>query len=147
MWKRATGQSRPCVRQSQSGKGKIVTVLGANGAGKSTILKTISGIIDRAGPDPFRGRRNPERDPAWIVRRGISHVPEGREVFPLLTVEENLRMAPTRAANAGGIAEDIDMVYGYFRFSRSAPGRRRACCRAGSSRCWRSAARCCRGRR
>ena len=96
-------------------KGKIVTVLGANGAGKSTILKTISGIIDpRKGQIRFEGVEIQSRDPAWIVRRGISHVPEGREVFPLLTVEENLRMGAYTRGDADGIAQDIDMVFSYF---------------------------------
>jgi branched-chain amino acid transport system ATP-binding protein len=96
-------------------KGKIVTVLGANGAGKSTILKTISGIIDPSkGQIRFEGAEIQSRDPAWIVRRGISHVPEGREVFPLLSVEENLRMGAYTRSDAEGIAQDIDMVYGYF---------------------------------
>jgi len=96
-------------------KGKIVTVLGANGAGKTTILKTISGIIDPSkGQIRFEGGDIQGRDPAWIVRRGISHVPEGREVFPLLTVEENLRMGAYTRHDAEGIAGDIDMVYGYF---------------------------------
>ena len=96
-------------------KGKIVTVLGANGAGKSTILKTISGIIDPSkGQIRFAGEEIQSREPAWIVRRGISHVPEGREVFPLLTVEENLRMGAYTRSDAEGIAQDIDMVYGYF---------------------------------
>jgi branched-chain amino acid transport system ATP-binding protein len=96
-------------------KGKIVTVLGANGAGKSTILKTISGIIDPGkGQIRFQGEEIQSRDPAWIVRRGISHVPEGREVFALLSVEENLRMGAYTRNDADGIAQDIDMVYGYF---------------------------------
>jgi len=96
-------------------KGKIVTVLGANGAGKSTILKTISGIIDpNKGQIRFEGGEIQSRDPAWIVRRGISHVPEGREVFPLLTVDENLRMGAYIRSDAGGIAQDLEMVYAYF---------------------------------
>jgi branched-chain amino acid transport system ATP-binding protein len=96
-------------------KGKIVTVLGANGAGKSTILKTISGIIDPSkGQIRFDGAEIQSRDPAWIVRRGISHVPEGREVFPLLSVEENLRMGAYTRSDTEGIAQDIDMVFGYF---------------------------------
>jgi branched-chain amino acid transport system ATP-binding protein len=96
-------------------KGKIVTVLGANGAGKTTILKTISGIIDPSkGQIRFEGEEIQKRDPDWIVRRGVSHVPEGREVFPLLTVEENLRMGAYTRRDPDGIAEDIEMVYGYF---------------------------------
>jgi branched-chain amino acid transport system ATP-binding protein len=96
-------------------KGKIVTVLGANGAGKSTILKTISGIIDpskgqiRFGDEEIQGR-----EPDWIVRRGIGHAPEGREVFALLTVEENLRMGAYTRHDPDGVAKDIEMVYGYF---------------------------------
>ena len=96
-------------------RGKIVTVLGANGAGKSTILKTISGIIDPSkGQIRFEGAEIQSRDPAWIVRRGIGHVPEGREVFPLLTVDENLRMGAYTRSDAEGIARDLEMVYGYF---------------------------------
>jgi branched-chain amino acid transport system ATP-binding protein len=96
-------------------RGRIVTVLGANGAGKSTILKTISGIIDPSkGQVKFEGEEIQRRDPAWIVRRGIGHVPEGREVFPLLTVDENLRMGAYTRSDAAGIAQDLEMVYAYF---------------------------------
>src|SRR3990172_3995471 len=74
-------------------RGSIVTVLGSNGAGKSTILKTISGIIDpQKGTVLFRGQPIQRQDPARIVRQGIVQVPEGREIFPLLTVSENLLM-------------------------------------------------------
>ena len=69
-------------------QGEIATVLGSNGAGKTTILKTISGIIDpRKGSIEFRGRDITARDPAEIVQSGLSHVPEGREVFPLVSFE------------------------------------------------------------
>jgi branched-chain amino acid transport system ATP-binding protein len=96
-------------------KGQIVTVLGANGAGKSTILKTISGIIDPSkGQIRFGGEEIQGRDPDWIVRRGIGHAPEGREVFPFLSVEENLRMGAYTRSDADGVAKDIEMVYGYF---------------------------------
>jgi len=96
-------------------RGKIVTVLGANGAGKSTILKTISGIIDpHKGQIRFEGEEIQGRDPDWIVRRGIGHAPEGREVFPLLTVEENLRMGAYTRRDSDGVARDIEIVYGYF---------------------------------
>ncbi len=74
-------------------EGQIVTVLGSNGAGKTTILKTISGIIDpRKGSITFRGEDITAREPSEVVRRGLSHVPEGREVFPLLSVYDNLLM-------------------------------------------------------
>ncbi|MDW8469760.1 MAG: ABC transporter ATP-binding protein [Burkholderiales bacterium] len=96
-------------------RGRIVAVLGANGAGKSTILKTISGIIEpRKGQIRFEGEEIGGRDPAWIVRRGIGHVPEGREVFPFLTVEENLRMGAYTRSDPEGVARDLETVYGYF---------------------------------
>ena len=74
-------------------EGKIVTVLGGNGAGKSTILKTISGIIDPIkGQVKLAGEEIQGWAPDRIVRSGIAHVPDGREVFPLLSVENNLLM-------------------------------------------------------
>ncbi len=95
--------------------GSIVTVLGANGAGKSTILRTISGIIDpQKGSISFEGHPIQGRDPGDIVRRGISHVPEGREVFPLLSVHDNLMMGAYTRTDRDGVATDLEAVYGYF---------------------------------
>lgn len=95
-------------------KGKIVTILGANGAGKTTLLKTISGVLDpEKGQVLLDGQEIQGREPDSIVKMGIAHVPEGREVFPFLNVEENLRMgAFTRSDN--GISQDLDLVYSYF---------------------------------
>ncbi len=96
-------------------EGKIVTVLGANGAGKTTTLKTISGIIEPLkGQVKFRGRDIQGHSPDAIVRAGIVHVPEGREVFPLLTVEDNLRMGAYTRHDADGVARDLQAVFGYF---------------------------------
>jgi len=96
-------------------KGDIVTVLGANGAGKTTILKTISGIIDpQKGTVWFDGEEIQKRNPDWIVRRGISHVPEGREVFALLSVRENLLMGAYTRKDRDGVAGDIERMYNYF---------------------------------
>jgi branched-chain amino acid transport system ATP-binding protein len=96
-------------------EGKIVTVLGANGAGKTTTLKTISGIIaPRKGQVKFRGTEIQGHLPDAIVRGGIVHVPEGREVFPLLSVEDNLRMGAYTRSDADGIAQDLEAVFGYF---------------------------------
>ena len=96
-------------------KGAIVTVLGANGAGKTTVLKTISGIIDpQKGTILFRGEAIQRKDPAWIVRRGICHVPEGREMFPLLSVHDNLIMGAFTRADRDQVARDLETVYGYF---------------------------------
>ena len=74
-------------------KGEIITLIGSNGAGKSTILKTISNILRKSGGDVFFLDQNLETtEPHKIVEMGISHVPEGRRVFPQLTVYENLQM-------------------------------------------------------
>ncbi|MDF1730276.1 MAG: ABC transporter ATP-binding protein [Minwuia sp.] len=96
-------------------EGDIVTVLGSNGAGKTTILKTISGVMDpRKGKVMFEGEDITSREPDWVMRRGISHVPEGREVFPFLSVQENLRMGAFTRKDAKGVVDDIDMVFNYF---------------------------------
>ena len=96
-------------------KGEIATVLGSNGAGKSTILKTISGILDpRKGSVEFKGQDITAKDPAFIVQQGLLHVPEGREVFPLLSVHDNLLMGAYTRKDRDGVARDMEMVYGYF---------------------------------
>jgi branched-chain amino acid transport system ATP-binding protein len=96
-------------------EGRIVTVLGANGAGKSTILKTISGIIDPTkGQVKLAGEEIQGRSPDRIVRAGVVHVPEGREVFGLLSVEDNLRMGAYTRRDADGVARDLEVVFGYF---------------------------------
>jgi branched-chain amino acid transport system ATP-binding protein len=96
-------------------RGQIATVLGSNGAGKSTILKTISGIIDpRKGSVTFKGEEITAQDPAQIVRRGLVQVPEGREVFPLLSVLDNLQMGGYTRRDRDGFARDLEMVFAYF---------------------------------
>jgi branched-chain amino acid transport system ATP-binding protein len=96
-------------------RGEISTVLGSNGAGKTTILKTISGIIDpRRGSVSFDGADITAMDPALIVRKGLVHVPEGREVFPLLSVRDNLLMGAYTRTDRDAVARDIEAAYGYF---------------------------------
>ncbi|ADU39771.1 ABC transporter ATP-binding protein [Variovorax paradoxus] len=96
-------------------QGEIATVLGSNGAGKTTILKTISGIIDpRKGSIEFEGKDITAKDPAFIVQQGLSHVPEGREVFPLLSVKDNLLMGAYTRKDRDGVARDMETVYTYF---------------------------------
>jgi len=95
--------------------GSIVTILGGNGAGKTTILKTISGAIDpQKGSVRFLGREISRRDPDWVARQGIAHVPEGREVFPFLTVRENLALGAYCRRDRTGIRHDLELVYEYF---------------------------------
>ncbi len=95
--------------------GAIVAILGANGAGKTTILKTVSGVMDpQKGTVTLEGRPIHGLDPDRVARLGLSHVPEGREVFPLLTVRENLRMGAYTRRDADGVARDLEMVAEYF---------------------------------
>jgi branched-chain amino acid transport system ATP-binding protein len=96
-------------------RGQIATVLGSNGAGKTTVLKTISGIIDpRKGSVQFKGDNITAMDPSHIVQRGLVHVPEGREVFPLLSVRDNLLMGAYIRSDKDRIAQDIETAFGYF---------------------------------
>ncbi len=98
-------------------EGTITAVLGNNGAGKSTVLKTVMGLLDDQpdkGTIEFMGRRIDGKDPEVIVRRGISYVPEGREVFEELSVRENLLMGAYIRRDRAGIKKDFDRIYGYF---------------------------------
>ena len=96
-------------------QGKIVTVLGANGAGKTTLMKTVSGIMaPEKGQIHFDGHEIQGREPHDIVGRGIVHVPEGREVFPLLTVNENLTMGAYTRRDRTEVERDREMVFDYF---------------------------------
>ncbi|MGI9363970.1 MAG: ABC transporter ATP-binding protein [Rhizobiaceae bacterium] len=96
-------------------KGQIVTVLGANGAGKTTLLKTVSGVMDpEKGTIRLEGQEIQGNEPDRIVHKGMVHVPEGREIFPLLSVAENISMGAYTRSDKAQIADDIDMVYSYF---------------------------------
>ncbi|MEW6486368.1 MAG: ABC transporter ATP-binding protein [Thermodesulfobacteriota bacterium] len=96
-------------------EGEIITLIGANGAGKSTTLMSICGIAPpRGGEILFRGKPIHGRTPDEIVALGISQVPEGRRIFPLLTVAENLDMGAFLRRDKGGIKEDLSHVYELF---------------------------------
>lgn len=95
-------------------EGQIVTILGANGAGKTTLMKTVSGLMDaEKGTVEFNGKTINGMEPDKVVAEGLAHVPEGREVFPYLTVEENLRLG-AYARKVPGVEDDIELVYDYF---------------------------------
>jgi len=95
--------------------GSIVTLLGANGAGKTTVLKTISGAMDPdKGTVRFAGMEIQRRDPDWVARRGLAHVPEGREVFPFLSARENLLMGAYARPDRAAIRRDLERVVEYF---------------------------------
>lgn len=101
-------------------EGKIVALLGANGAGKSTTLKAISGLLKSEegevtdGAIEFMGEQINNRDPEEIVRRGIFQVMEGRRVFEDLTVEENIIVGGHTRKDKAGFKRDKDLVYDYF---------------------------------
>ena len=98
-------------------EGTITAILGNNGAGKSTILKTVMGLLDDQpdkGTIEFEGKRIDGKDPEVIVRMGLSYVPEGREVFEELSVRENLLMGAYIRRDRAGIKRDIEQIYGYF---------------------------------
>jgi branched-chain amino acid transport system ATP-binding protein len=115
--------------------GEAVAVVGPNGAGKTTLLRVISGVIaPRSGALVFEGQAMTGRPAHEVVARGIAHVPEGRRLFPGLTVEDNLKMGATTGRAWSACTP----------CSRSWPsggGNGPAASRAASSRCWPSAAR------
>ena len=96
-------------------EGEIVTLIGANGAGKSTILRTISGLLKpKTGKIDFEGQNCWHRAPAYIVKSGISQVPEGRRIFANMTVMENLDLGAYVRSDKAGIQEDLKMVFARF---------------------------------
>ncbi|GAB4537064.1 MAG: ABC transporter ATP-binding protein [Ruegeria sp.] len=95
--------------------GQIVSILGANGAGKTTLMKTVSGVMDpEKGTITFDGEEIQGLEPHKIVQKGIVQVPEGREVFPLLTVNENLSLGAYTLHDKAQIERDREMVFSYF---------------------------------
>jgi branched-chain amino acid transport system ATP-binding protein len=96
-------------------EGELVCLLGANGAGKSSTLRTISGLLrPRAGRIVFDGVEIQGRDPSDVLRAGIAHCPEGRRVFPYLTVRENLAMGAYVRRDGSAVAADLARVYAHF---------------------------------
>ena len=96
-------------------EGEIVTLIGANGAGKSTILRTISGLLrTKTGNVLFEGNSVAAMAPEEIVKKGISQVPEGRRIFANMSVEENLELGAYIRSDKPGIRKDIDKVFERF---------------------------------
>jgi branched-chain amino acid transport system ATP-binding protein len=96
-------------------RGHIVTLIGANGAGKSTTLRAISGLLaPTAGRIAFEGQPIHGRPPHEILARGIGHVPEGRQIFPDLTVWENLRLGAFRERRTAAVAARVEAVFAQF---------------------------------
>ena len=102
-------------------EGEIVTLLGANGAGKTTTLRTVSGLIrPRAGTITFDGHRIDATAPHLMVRLGIGHVPEGRRIFPRMSVRENLTMGAYHRSD--DLSEDMERVFTLFPVLRDRSG-------------------------
>src|SRR5687767_14657275 len=96
-------------------KGEIVTLIGANGAGKTTLLRTISGLIKPArGTISFDNAEIHRLQPHEIVRRGVSHVPEGRQMFPHHTVRENLLLGAYQQHSQERVSQEIEHCYRRF---------------------------------
>jgi branched-chain amino acid transport system ATP-binding protein len=96
-------------------EGEIVTLIGANGAGKSTTLRSINGLNHpREGRIRFQGRDITEESPHDVVKMGISQSPEGRRLFPRMSVSENLEMGAFQRTDRHNLREDVDRVYSLF---------------------------------
>ncbi len=95
-------------------EGGITAFLGANGAGKTSTLRALSGMIETTGEVSFAGRRVEGRATEELARLGIAHVPEGRGTFSRMTVEENLQLGAMSRSDRRGIASDMERVYRYF---------------------------------
>ena len=129
----ATGNERPIILQLENvqtfygsiqalkgvslevREGEVVTLIGANGAGKSTTLRSINGLnTPREGKIVFQGKDITRKSPHDIVEMGISQSPEGRRLFPHMSVLENLEMGAFQRRDRRGIREDLERVYGLF---------------------------------
>jgi branched-chain amino acid transport system ATP-binding protein len=96
-------------------EGQIITIIGANGAGKTTLLKTISGMQKAtAGEITYQGKRIDMMSPQKIVGLGIAHVPEGRRVFPFMSVRDNLLLGAFLRRDRSGIGGDLELVFRHF---------------------------------
>jgi len=96
-------------------EGSVVGIIGANGAGKSTILGVISGLVPlTSGEIWFQNSRIDRMDPTEIVRRGIVHIPEGRQLFPYLSVLSNLKLGASLRKDKAGINQDIEKAFERF---------------------------------
>jgi branched-chain amino acid transport system ATP-binding protein len=116
---------------------EIVTILGANGAGKSTTLKTVSGLKEPgSGEIWFREERIDGLPPHEVVRRGIAQVPEGRRIFPEMTVMDNLLMGTHLRKDSTAVKRDLNTFLPIFRSCRSAKISKGAASAGANSKCW-----------
>ena len=95
-------------------QGQVVSLLGTNGAGKTTTLRTISGLLRGEGEIWFAGERIDQVPAHLVVARGLAHSPEGRRIFPKLTVEDNLLLGAFSRKDPGGVKQDLERVFDLF---------------------------------
>lgn len=101
-------------------EGQVVTLVGTNGAGKTTTLKTISGLLrPEAGEIWFDGQRIDAMPAHQVLMQGLAHSPEGRRIFPRLTVEDNLRLGAFARKDKAGVAKDLERVFTLFDILRT----------------------------
>jgi branched-chain amino acid transport system ATP-binding protein len=107
--------------------GQVVSIIGPNGAGKSTVFRTLFGLLPvRRGSVRFDGDDVTNRPPAELLRRGMAYVPQGRNVFPLMTVDENLRLGAYIRPRSAELEQDVERVYDRFPALRAARRKRAA---------------------
>ena len=107
--------------------GQVVSIIGPNGAGKSTVFKALFGLLPvRQGRVRFSGEEITNQPPAALLRRGLAYVPQGRNVFPLMTVEENLLLGAYTRLRSEDLAPEVERVYEVFPPLRDARGKRAA---------------------
>jgi branched-chain amino acid transport system ATP-binding protein len=107
--------------------GQVVSIIGPNGAGKSTVFKALFGLLPvRQGRVRFDGVDVTNLTPAELLRRGMTYVPQGRNVFPLMTAEQNLRLGAYIRGNSAEVDEDVERVYAIFPMLRAARAKRAA---------------------
>jgi branched-chain amino acid transport system ATP-binding protein len=107
--------------------GQIVSIIGPNGAGKSTVFKTLFGLLPaRQGRVRFAGEDVTNQPPADLLRRGITYVPQGRNVFPLMTVDENLRLGAYIRPRSAELDREVERVYATFPMLQAARQKRAA---------------------
>ena len=105
--------------------GQVVSIIGPNGAGKSTVFKTLFGLLPaRQGRVTLDGENVTNRSPADLLRRGMAYVPQGRNVFPLMTVEENLRLGAYTRPRSAALEAEIERLYETFPVLRESRRRR-----------------------
>ena len=107
--------------------GQVVSIIGPNGAGKSTVFKTLFGLLPaRQGCVRFAGEDVTNRPPADLLRRGMAYVPQGRNVFPLMTVDENLRLGAYIRPRSADLDREVERVYDTFPMLQAARRKRAA---------------------